>query len=86
MAVNEWNGACIARCGMVINACPGCRFACRGLCASLGFQPAQGAASLALTLKVQRAKHAINDNFHSLLWKTIKAHWGIAYKEKFNDH
>ena len=26
---------------------------------------AQGAASLALTLKVQRAKHAINDNFHS---------------------
>ena len=48
--------------------------------------PAQGAASLALTLKVQRAKHAINDNSHSLLWKTIKAHWGIAYKEKFNDH
>ena len=26
---------------------------------------AQGAASLALTLKVQRAQHAINDNFHS---------------------
>ncbi len=26
---------------------------------------AQGAASFALTLKVQRAKHAINDNFHS---------------------
>ena len=27
--------------------------------------PTQGAASLALTLKVQRAKHAINDNSHS---------------------
>ena len=31
----------------------------------LGFQPAFGVASLALTLKVQRAKHAINDHSHS---------------------
>ena len=49
----------------------------------LGFQPVWGAASLALTLKVQRAKHAINDNSHSLLCLTIKVHWGIACTEIF---
>ena len=31
----------------------------------------------------QRAKHAITDNSHSLLWKTIKAHCGIACTENW---
>ena len=63
MPINVLHCACVARCGMVINACASRNWFC---CAYV---------------YPQRAKHAINDNSHSLLWKTIKAHWGIACTE-----
>ena len=40
-------------------------------------------SSLEKLRRLQRAKHAINDNSHSLLCLTIKVHWGIACTEIF---
>ena len=49
----------------------------------IGLSARLGCRFVCINVESPRAKHAINDNSHSLLCLTIKVHWGIACTEIF---